>query len=495
MNVLLDRKRFPDEPRLVAFGGGGGGVGRSTLVSEVARLLVRRGKRVLVVDADVTSPTQHHRFDIDIAAQLPGRDPFREDGPFHNVIVPGDRTRPALLSIALTRTRAFHRIELRATRLVRALRETHFEYILLDLPGGFDPVWSTVFVLSDVPVALMTAEAMSITATTRYLRAAVVYATLIHPDAESAEYELLRAVEGLPLEADIEAMRRAFASPRLRAILDSTLDRFQPYVALSMARDAAERDLPGAVALHWARLLDVWPRVLGAIEFDERRWFQVRHEQRTAASEAAAAEGSSDGLVKAILDIDALDAAQPRRRRSIATAPCDRLGVAPDTEAVQLRQTYRRLWETFRRDSPFTTTVLSSPQREAVLTDLEDTHRDLLRWLVERPATDDAPAAVATPPRRAHPGDVIRGTRTDRGLSLRELSLQTKIGLRYLEAIEQFEVDELPRPVYLRGYLREIALALELAPDGLMDDYLTALSEARTSKVLSHSGAILRDRQ
>ena len=62
-------------------------------------------------------------------------------------------------------------------------------------------------------------------------------------------------------------------------------------------------------------------------------------------------------------------------------------------------------------------------------------------------------------------------------MSLRELSLRTKIGLHYLEAIEAMDVDQLPQPVYLRGYLREIARVLEIPVDSLLDRYLTELAE------------------
>ncbi|MCB9507634.1 MAG: helix-turn-helix domain-containing protein [Myxococcales bacterium] len=493
MNNLLDRKKLPGDSRIVALGGGVGGAGRSTLATDLARLLTRRGQRVLLVDADVGAPSLHLRLDIDLVSQLPGREPFREDGPFHTVIVPGDRTRPALLPIGITRPRAFGRCDIRATRFVRALRDTQYETVVIDLPAAPDPVWSTVFALADVPILLSTTEGPALHAATRYLRAALIYAVLVHPEAEPAEFELVRAIETLPLDADIENIRRGFGSSRLRTLLDSTLTRFEPYLALAQTREVAERELGHAIAYFWGATLGVWPRVLGHTEFDERRWFQVRHEARSAATDIANAEASADALARTLANLETLDDEQPRSAASVAT-PCARLGLSPNADAVVLRQSYRRLWEAFRRDSPFATQLVGTRTRDVLLAELEDANRDLQRWLIDRPAAPEV-AEAPRPPQRSHPGDQIRAARQRRNLGQRELSLQTKIGLRYLEAIEQFELDELPRPVYLRGYLREIALALDLPPEPLMDDYLTALNETRSSRILTRSGATSRDRQ
>ena len=108
-------------------------------------------------------------------------------------------------------------------------------------------------------------------------------------------------------------------------------------------------------------------------------------------------------------------------------------------------------------------------------------------WLSARGASLSSMEARAVTVRQSgrNPGDAVVAARRHAGLSARELSLRTRIGLRYLLAIEQFDVADLPRAVYLRGYLREIARALEIDAPSLVQDYLTALAEARTGKILS----------
>ncbi len=54
-------------------------------------------------------------------------------------------------------------------------------------------------------------------------------------------------------------------------------------------------------------------------------------------------------------------------------------------------------------------------------------------------------------------GADLRKIREARGISLRHVATMTKIGLRFLEYIEEDRFDFLPPPVYLRGFLQEYA--------------------------------------
>ncbi len=73
------------------------------------------------------------------------------------------------------------------------------------------------------------------------------------------------------------------------------------------------------------------------------------------------------------------------------------------------------------------------------------------------------------------PGEQLQLLRKEQGISLRELSLRTKIGIKYLQAIESTDREILPRPVYLRGYLREIAQVFGVDEEELIDHYLQEL--------------------
>lgn len=61
-------------------------------------------------------------------------------------------------------------------------------------------------------------------------------------------------------------------------------------------------------------------------------------------------------------------------------------------------------------------------------------------------------------------GEILRSTRQEKGISLREAEEATKIRLKYLEALESGTYDEIPGRVYALGFLRNYARFLGLDP-------------------------------
>ncbi|MCZ7686530.1 MAG: helix-turn-helix domain-containing protein [Sandaracinaceae bacterium] len=52
--------------------------------------------------------------------------------------------------------------------------------------------------------------------------------------------------------------------------------------------------------------------------------------------------------------------------------------------------------------------------------------------------------------------------RESQGVELRDISHRTKVGLPYLKAIEEEDYAALPAPVYVRGFVAELAKCLRL---------------------------------
>lgn len=101
------------------------------------------------------------------------------------------------------------------------------------------------------------------------------------------------------------------------------------------------------------------------------------------------------------------------------------------------------------------------------------------------PAPASAPADDAADPQRsaapaparerlAGPvtGQALREFREERGVGLHEIAAVSKVGVRFLEYIEQDRHSDLPAPVYLRGFLQEYARCLGLEPQATADAYL-----------------------
>ena len=75
-------------------------------------------------------------------------------------------------------------------------------------------------------------------------------------------------------------------------------------------------------------------------------------------------------------------------------------------------------------------------------------------------------------------GDLLRETREAQGLSLEQVEQTTKIRYKLLNALEQEAYEELPAPVFVKGFLRNYALLLELDVHQVLQLYHEAVGDA-----------------
>src|SRR5947208_12527088 len=76
-------------------------------------------------------------------------------------------------------------------------------------------------------------------------------------------------------------------------------------------------------------------------------------------------------------------------------------------------------------------------------------------------------------------GRQLRRARQHMGLSLPDVQAVTAIPLPCLAALEEGRLDELPSPVYARGYIRSYAEAVRLDGDRLALELWRGMEEAR----------------
>ena len=79
-------------------------------------------------------------------------------------------------------------------------------------------------------------------------------------------------------------------------------------------------------------------------------------------------------------------------------------------------------------------------------------------------------------------GEVLRRIRVSLGIELEEISTITKINDQHLRSIEANQYDVLPAPVYLRGFLKQIAKCLSLDPARVADSYTDRMRESASRR-------------
>ncbi len=91
-------------------------------------------------------------------------------------------------------------------------------------------------------------------------------------------------------------------------------------------------------------------------------------------------------------------------------------------------------------------------------------------------------------------GEELKQTRLEKKMSLMDISAETRISLRFLEAIERGQFQILPQ-TYVRAFLREYALMLDLDPSDIMQRYNSARQgiSSRKSDELTSQHLSLQD--
>ncbi|WP_164855964.1 helix-turn-helix domain-containing protein [Lujinxingia sediminis] len=532
--------QHPDRPRVVTFGGGKGGTGKSTLCADIARALTRHQGRVLCVDASWHSPT----LNILLGANEPAFDLGADDAQglgdkgahIADFIVSTAYTNVYLASLAAARRYPFTRPRVRPEEIIAQLHQLDFDWVLIDLPPSLSPFDVGLFTLSDTPILVGTPDPAAIRMMAQFLRASLFSAIGYHPEAPNFEDELVEVLYKQPLWLNTRSLRYDAPSAQSRAIIDETARQLEVYMVVNMVREGAEHDLGFVLSHALHRELQVFPRVLASIDYADRRWFYNRRTTGTGSSRNE--EGLSNEielLSRHIRDVQLVDLRYPRPIPARGDAhPALMMGLNPELSRNEVRQYCRRLWEGYRREASISLVFTEPTRRMEIAEELEGLYRHVLTMPSEnfsRPEVDEAMRnyereRTAPPPRQEHPtpqpprppeftppaqpsahqtetppdhpetlagdeakaarrpagakspGDAIAALRRRHGLSLQELSSRTHIGVKYLAAIETVDSDVLPRPVYLRGYLREISRVFDVPAQPLIEDYFRYLDQS-----------------
>lgn len=81
---------------------------------------------------------------------------------------------------------------------------------------------------------------------------------------------------------------------------------------------------------------------------------------------------------------------------------------------------------------------------------------------------------LAPLPESLSPGRRLKMLRQRLGLALEDIADRTKIATFTLKCIEDESFRDLPAPIYIRGFLRQIGSILRLEDDAVIDEYLDA---------------------
>jgi flagellar biosynthesis protein FlhG len=238
-------------PRLIALGGGKGGVGKTFVTTNVAVTLARMGHRVVAMDADLDGANLHTCLgvanpEVSLADFVAGR----VNEPAKLLI----QTRESNLQLIAGTHSNLHQPQPDKTRrveLLRGLRGLEADYVLIDLGAGSQPAALDYFLVADEGLLVMRPEPTSVENAYSFLRAAF-YRRLRLAARGHGVRELVeeatdqRNEKGIRTPHDLMREIEAISPVEGRRLMH-TMRAFRPRVIVNEARTAADIKLGFAV--------------------------------------------------------------------------------------------------------------------------------------------------------------------------------------------------------------------------------------------------------
>jgi flagellar biosynthesis protein FlhG len=330
-NVIdLDRARGPEKARaggppgltqrgrakrIIAVGGGKGGIGKTLLSANLAIALAQRGYRVVGVDADLGGANLHTCLGVSQPKWTLSDFVNRRAGRLEDVTVPTSVERLSLIAGAQDALDAANLKYQQKLKLLRNIQTLDVDYVLLDLGAGTTFNVIDFFLVADHGILVLLPEPTSIENGYRFIKAAFFRRLQNVQERYGIEHMVEAAMAArddaaTTPHAFVERVRQQ--NVVLSEHMAAELAAFRVRLVVNQARTPADAKVGAAVSAAWRKFFGLDMDYLGAIGYDDEAWRAVRKKRplllEAPGSEAAKAIGR---VADAILTLDGKQARAP----------------------------------------------------------------------------------------------------------------------------------------------------------------------------------------
>ncbi|MFH1436448.1 MAG: helix-turn-helix domain-containing protein [Pseudomonadota bacterium] len=479
------------KPLCIAVSGGKGGTGKSTFARNLAVFFAQLGNRTALLDFSSSFSTM---------SSLSGMKQWsldRREGIYQQ--------KTALEKFVVLHAPGAEHLLAGVYHFER--EEKRFDVIICDMPPTVSSQLVDIFPACEIPLVVTSPEPESIFETFEFL-SRLIFA-LIERESRGRW-----SFDDLSLAAAPGSRISFFLSPHdvllagiddeLGAFLRKILDELLVGLVVNGARSSAELEL-GPDIENFGRKVFSLPLVYaGAVEFDPgAAEYAVSRKSLIAARPESKLALDVEKLGRRFISCPGIRLIRPSGKlgSEIEDNCYEVLQSSYASQAYEIKESYGKLRRLFSDKTMFFAGVarrdiidkLASRCDEAfaivgnedrrtaydqelaaeVKLDVEEAQEpDLdeeIDWMVKLSSGKGAERSVS--------GRFIRETREKMGLGFHDIASATKIGTQYLRAIEEENYVDLPEPVYVKGFLKEIARILNLDPDLVALSYLKRMKE------------------
>ena len=527
----------PRGPAIWAVAGGKGGVGRSLLVANMGIQMARLGKKVAVADLDFEGANLHTYLGIAAPSKsLEKLSAKSGEAPLASLLLDTSVSGLKLLSGSLSplpqeqRGRILERFSKQAGSL-------GVDLVLVDCGSGRGGEVLELFQRSGGGILVATPEPASVESVFLFMESFLEKALKGELSADELEkLDIARCLdegssEGLSsFRSALERLRSEGETALVERVL-KTLGPLRLRLIMNQVRGDADSELAPVLQSGLEKYFGLEMTSLGCVEYDLSVLQAVQ--KRKPLSQQYPNSPATQGIERAVSAL--ITPGRENRplplHRSLGEVDHYRmLEVEPGASSREIQLGYQILKRAYDPENTFRHPLLSNSQIERISTQLESAYRTLIfletrteydRKLVSlgvlRPeqvkspeaegsgtsrgtasvgpesvtplpvsARDDAGKAPAPDPPKAVPtvvpgdglpvtGASLRQHREEKKLTLETIVEKTKIRPAILEALEEDRFADLPEPVFLRGFLRQLAVCLGLDPTVVCREYMRRL--------------------
>ena len=273
----LQRRSRPR--RIIAVGGGKGGIGKTMVSANLGIALAQAGQRVLLVDADLGGANLHTCLGVP-SPQLTLSDFVgRHTDKIEDVVVPSGVPNLRLIAGASDVLDAANPRYQQKVKLLRNLQGVDADYLVLDLGAGTAFNTLDFFLLADTGLLVLLPEPTSVENAYRFMKAAFFRKLQYLEDQYGIAAlvdDMLSTREGA-VRTPYEFVARVKAQdPGVGEGLERELKDFRVHLVVNQVRTTADNNVGQAVVSAWKKFFGLELSFLGSVRYDDEAWKAVR---------------------------------------------------------------------------------------------------------------------------------------------------------------------------------------------------------------------------
>lgn len=260
-------------PRLLAIGGGKGGVGKTFVTANLATALARLGKRVIVVDVDLEGANLHTTLGVPSPQRSLADFVSEREEDLGKLIT--DTPLPNLRLIGATHGNLADAqpSHLRRVRLLRGLRQLDADIVMLDLGAGSHASVLDYFLVSDDGIMVLQPEPTSVENAYTFLRAAFYRRMRLAMVGHGVRQLVTTAMDqrnerGIRTPLDLLREIEATDTAEARRFVE-TMRVFKPRIIVNGVRTAEDVKLGFAVSSVCKKYFGLEAEYLGYVNYDD----------------------------------------------------------------------------------------------------------------------------------------------------------------------------------------------------------------------------------